>query len=102
MTKIVDLTRVEVEHLLSERDGGLGLVKVRVMADGLVLIGAVEPEAARQLATDLMNVAARAEYEQDLWRGCRKADVPEDVVGMVLTTVRFGESDRMAGEGGAA
>lgn len=95
-----DIARVDVEHGLTEARGGEGFVKIRVTSDqsDVVMLGQVDPDTARQLATDLMNVAARAEYEQDFWRESHRSGVPENAVGKMLAVVRAGESRRMEGK----
>lgn len=95
----LDLSRIEVEHGLAERDGGVGFVKIRCLTDqGKVVLGQVDPAIARELATDLNNVAARAEYEQDLWREAKANDMPDDILGSILGMVRFGEQRRHEGD----
>lgn len=91
MTQINDLDSIEVEHLLSSTTHA-GIVKIRATSDGTVLLGQVDPDAARSLANDLMRAAARAEYEADLWRGSKAAGVDDTAIGAVLTIVRNGEA----------
>lgn len=95
-----DIAGVDVEHGLTEARGGEGFVKIRVTSDqsDVIMLGQIDPETARKLATDLMNVAARAEYEQDFWRESRRAGVSENAVSKVLAVVRAGESRRMEGK----
>ena len=96
MTIIRDLTNVEVEHLLGLATG-LPLVKIRAEADGVVLVGQVSPDEARQIAAHLFESAARAEYECDFVAACQARDVPADFVGISLTLVREGEQHRHTG-----
>lgn len=102
---IHDIAGVEVEHLLSATTHA-GLVKLRVTGtvtrhtppqrkgDTQILLGQLSPAMARQIATHLFDEAARAEYEQDLWRAGKAADIADDALGHVLTLVRQGEVAR--------
>lgn len=102
---IHDICGVEVEHLLSDATAA-GLVKLRVTGtvsrhtgpqrkgDTQVLLGQLTPDQARQVATHLFEVAARAEYEQDLWRAGKAADATDAALAAILTLVRQGEAGR--------
>jgi hypothetical protein len=93
---IRDLTNIEVEHLLGLHTG-LPLVKVRAEADGVVLVGQISPDDARQIAAHLFECAARAEYEHDFVSACQAHDLPADVIGINLTLIREGEQRRHTG-----
>lgn len=91
MTKIVDLTGVEVEHMVNARTGE-PTVKVRALADGLVLLGQVDPSEARQIAGHLLEASARAEYEVDMILGLGIAgQATNGNLRMFLGAVRQGE-----------
>ncbi len=90
---IRDLTNVEVEHLLGLASG-LPLVKVRAEAAGVVLVGQISPDDARQIAGHLFECAARAEYEADLVSASIARGLPSDVIAINLTLVREGEQRR--------
>ena len=94
---ISDLAGIETEHLLGDTRGPL--VKIRCLADGIVLLGQVEPADAREIAAHLTEAAARAEYEADLYHTMRVQDWPEEHIGMVLHMVRQGEVNRHTNQG---
>lgn len=96
MTRIVDLDGIEVEHLLGERAGPL--VKIRCLATRSILLGQVTPGAARQIAAHLMEAAARAEYEADLFNTMRAEGWTDQMAGAVLHMVRAGEAARHQGD----
>lgn len=99
MTKrIEDLGNVEVEHLLG-LGTGLPLVKIRAESDLAVLVGQVDPDSARRIAGHLLEAAARAEYEHDLYSEARRLDLTAEAIGFMLGMVRVGERRRH--EGGA-
>lgn len=104
-TRLGDLTNFEVEHLLSERER-TGQVKLRAKgmvptlpADGrldVVLVGQVNPGEARKIANDLVEAAARAEYEEDLAAGLIAMGLDGDqVLAVMITAVRKGERARI-------
>ncbi len=95
-TKILDLTNVEVEHLLG-LDSGQPLVKLRAEADGVVLLGQIEPSQARRIAAHLAEAAARAEYEHDLYTAATTAGLEAGVIGFIFRLVRSGELKRHTG-----
>lgn len=91
--RITDLERVECEHGLTQ--AGKPFVKIRALHTGGSAFGEVDPADARHLATDLMNVAARAEYEHDLWAGSLAKGIGTEAIAVVLHIVREGEERRM-------
>ena len=98
-----DLDRIDVEHLLGLATGQ-GLVKIRVtMAKGARIgLGQVDPATARALAANLLNCAARAEYEQDLATEARSAGFGDEQIAAMLAMIRNGEARRhqaAAGDG---
>ena len=95
MTRIIDLDDVGVEHMLGATTSA-GLVKIRCKGVGAVLLGIVEPQQAREIAAHLFEAAARAEYEQDLWRASKAAGVTDAAIGCVLQMVRQGEERRLS------
>ena len=97
MTRITDLDGIEVEHLLGERHGPL--VKIRCLSPKAILLGQFEPSAAREIAAHLMEAAARAEYEADLFSAMRAAEFDDRVIGGVLSMVRAGEANRHTNQG---
>ena len=108
MTKITDLNGIEVEHMVNARTGE-PTVKIRALADDLVLLGQVDPAVARQIAGHLLAAAARAEYEVDMILGLGNADqATNGNLRMFFDAVRQGEilrhtaTDGMAGDGGQA
>ena len=90
---IGELANVSVEHMLGLRTG-LPLVKLRAESDGAVLVGQLSPAQARQIATDMLSAAARAEYEYDFFIGAKAVELPESTIGAVLHIVRQGEVQR--------
>lgn len=92
-----DLDGIEVEHLLG-LTSGLGLVKIRAISADRVLLGEVEPASAREIASHLMECAARAEYEQDFANACKASGIDEDDIVRMLGLVRFGEQQRHEGD----
>lgn len=92
-SRIEDLTDVSVEHMLGMATG-LPLVKLRAESAGTVLVGQLDPDAARQIAQHLLESAARAEYEADLANGTRAAGFSDDLVAELLALVRQGEIGR--------
>ena len=102
MTAIGDLAGIEVEHLLGERYGPL--VKIRCLSTGgapVILLGQVDPAAAREIAGHLHEAAARAEYEADLLATMRAEGWTDQMAGVVLAMVRAGETNRHTNQGGA-
>ncbi len=92
--RIHEITRVEVEHGLGQATNR-GFVKLRVIGDTAVMMDHLEPAAARSIAQDLLNAAARAEYEQDLYDELSTtAGMPQELIGMVIFAVRQGEARR--------
>lgn len=94
---IEDLANISVEHMVGMRTG-LPLVKVRAEGDHLrehiVLTGQLSPAQARQIAADLMNAAARAEYEVDFISEANRLGWDAATTGAVLLMVRKGEEAR--------
>lgn len=107
-TRLGDLTNIEVEHLLAERDR-TGQVKLRAKGNvafpdegllGVVFVGQVNPGEARKIANDLLEAAARAEYEEDLAAGLIAMGLDGDqLLAVMLTAVRKGERARMEPDG---
>lgn len=93
---IRDLVNVEVEHLLGLHTG-LPLVKIRAEAQGVVLVGQVSPDEARQIAAHLFECAARSEYEHDFASACHAHQLPTDVLAINLQLIREGERRRHQG-----
>lgn len=94
VTRITDLTGIEVEHLISSTTEK-PLVKIRALSENVVLFGEVDPAAARRIANHLMEAAARSEYEADFLSEMRVAEFTDDVLGLMLGMVRNGEMRRM-------
>lgn len=92
-TTFGDLTDIEVEHLLGATTG-LGLVKIRAVSADRILLGEVDPASAREIASHLMECAARAEYEQDFAKAATRAGFDEQLTVMLLGLIRFGEQKR--------
>jgi hypothetical protein len=95
-SRIEDLTDVSVEHMLGMATG-LPLVKFRAESNGTVLLGQLDPDAARQIAGHLLESTARAEYEADFANATQGAGFSDDLVAELLGLVRQGEIDRHAG-----
>lgn len=92
-TRIEDLVNVETEHLLGS-NGVRPLVKLRAESDHTVIVGQMSPAQAREIALHLLESAARAEYEADLWHGSIAAGAQEEAIAGVLRIVRQGEAPR--------
>lgn len=92
MTAIHDLAGIEVEHLLGGRHGPL--VTIRCQSTAAVLHGQVTPAQAREIAGHLMESAARAEYEADLYQTMKADGWEDDMIGAIFTMVRRGETTR--------
>lgn len=97
MTRVADLDGIEVEHLLGEAYGPL--VKVRCLSPKAILLGQVDPAAARQIAAHLTEAAARAEYEADLFTTMQAQGWTDQMAGAVLLMVRAGEANRHTNQG---
>lgn len=99
-TRIVDLIGTEIEHLvgaalLEQNDPNPGLVSIRAfVAAPIIAIAHLRPAQARQIAGQLLDAAARAEYEGDFFTAARTAGWPNDLVGSVAHLVRQGEIKR--------
>lgn len=93
MTTFEDLRGVEVEHYLGATTG-LGLVKLRAIGARYRLLGELSPADARNLARDLLDAAARADYEQDAAEGLAAIGVDDRAIAAVLHAVRAGERAR--------
>lgn len=91
--KIDDLVSIEVEHLMNAH--WKQLVKIRVKSTNAVSIGALDPDEARALAVNLLDAAARADYERDMVVGLQQTNAPEDVIAAALHVVRNGEVERL-------
>lgn len=87
--RIVDLTAIEVEHLLGATYGPL--VKVRIHGTDIITLGQITPAEARQIAGHLLEAAARAEYEADFYTAATRANVAEPAIAAFLDLVRQGE-----------
>lgn len=92
-----DLNDIEVEHLLGAATGR-GLVKIRAISADRVLLGEIDPDAARQIASHLMECAARAEYEQDFADAAKASGIDDEATYMMLSLVRRGEQNRHEGD----
>lgn len=93
MTRVTDLNGIEVEHLLGDTYGPL--VKVRCLSPKTILLGQVTPGQARQIAAHLMEAAARAEYEADLYATMRATGAwTDEMIAAVFAMVRAGEANR--------
>lgn len=92
-TAIKDLHGIEVEHMLGAAYGG-PLVKLRCVGDGVILLGEVSPDDARQIASHLMEAAARSEYEADLHSAMVANGFTLEVIVALLHMVRAGEANR--------
>ena len=88
-----NLTSVWVEHMLGTQHGPL--VKLDAEGPGILLRGQLGPEAARRIARHLMEAAARAEYEADLFATMEANDWPKAHIGAILAMVRDGEENRL-------
>lgn len=95
MTTFADILEVEVEHMLGDTHGGL--VKLRVITDGVIALGQLTPTQAREIACSLHECAARAEYEQDFYSQLKLRDFPDELVGVLFGCVRTGEYIRHTG-----
>lgn len=96
---IGDLAGVEVEHLLGLVSRA-PLVKVRAIADDRsVLVGQIDPADARRIAGHLLEAAARAEYEHDLFTEAVRIGMDDEAIGVLLAMVRTGERRRHEGGG---
>ena len=96
MTRITDLSGIDVEHLLGDTAGPL--VNIRCLSPKTILLGQVAPADARQIAAHLMEAAARAEYEADLFNTMRAEGWTDQMAGAVLHMVRSGEAARHQGK----
>ena len=94
--KIDDLVNVETEHLLG-LNTGLPLVKMRAESNRTVIVGQMSPEQAREIASHLMESAARAEYEHDLMNEMKKHEWEDEMIGGIFLMVRQGEMRRHTG-----
>ncbi len=99
MTRIIDLDGIEIEHLLGERAGPL--VKIRCLSGQAILLGQIEPSAAREIAAHLHEAAARAEYEADLYNTMRAQGWDDPTIGSLMCLVRYGEANRHTNQGDA-
>ena len=101
MTRVRDMTGVEVEHGLGEKAGPF--VVLRVFGPDAITLGHLRPVEARKIAADLMSAAARAEYEGDLHGELQRREMPDELIGLILGAVRVGEMLReTAIDGGAS
>ena len=87
---ITDLTGITVEHMVGATDHK-GMVKLRAESTEFVLVGQVPPDDARELATNIIVSAARAEYEQDFIAAATVHGLPDEMVATFLALVRQGE-----------
>lgn len=97
--KVHDIVSVETEHGLGETTGPF--VVLRVQTDAVVALGQLAPEAAREIAAHLMESAARAEYESDLYGELTRVGMPNEGIGLVMHAVRSGEIRRHTETGGS-
>lgn len=93
--KFEDLAHVEIEHMIG-LGSGLALVKFRCTSEHTVMLGQLEPAAAREIARNLFEAAARAEYELDLLTELQRIGVEEDAIATIFQAVRAGEERRMS------
>jgi hypothetical protein len=93
--RLIDLVGIEVEHGVNQR--GHGFVIIRAIGDGATSFGEVDPAEARKIATDLMNVAARAEYEQDLLVGGANVGLDMPMMAPLVDALRKAEAARHTG-----
>lgn len=89
-----DLQGVEVEHLLSTTFEGV--VKLRAISADHILLGQLTPDQARNIAAHLFEAAARAEYEQDLFRAAKAHGLDDPTIGAMFHLVREGETGRLS------
>jgi hypothetical protein len=94
-SRIEDLAGVSVEHMLGLATG-LPLVKFRAESEGTVLLGQLEPAQAREIAANLFEAAARAEYEADFARTATAGGLDGETLGQILLMIRNGEERRHA------
>lgn len=92
-SRIEDLADVSTEHLLGLATG-LPLVKMRCESDDTVLVGQLTPEQARDIASHLLESAARAEYEHDAMTAMKEAGMDDAAIGAIFHFVRAGEFHR--------
>ncbi len=88
MTRVIDLDAIEIEHLAGP------LVKIRCLSGQAILLGQIEPSAAREIAAHLHEAAARAEYEADLYNTMRARGWDAPTIGSLMHLVRYGEAHR--------
>lgn len=91
-SRIEDMTKTSVEHMLGTTFGPL--VILRVQSENTVVLGHLQPEAAREIAAHLFEAAARAEYEADFWHGLKARTFTDEMAGELLHIVRNGEARR--------
>lgn len=96
----IELEHVSIEHMLGVEYGPL--VKARITGEGgTVIAGLLTPANAREIANNLLNCAARAEYEADLERGLREElQMEPRMIAAIIHFVRYGEAERMGEEEG--
>ena len=97
MTAIRELNKVEIEHGFGSVEHK-GFVILRCIGHGAVLMSQIRPQAAREIGLNLITSAARAEYEEDLFRGLNDKEVPEQIIATVMWAVRDGERVRLSTE----
>lgn len=93
MTKIADLVHVDVSHQLNSLDSTPAVV-LRCKGTGALLLGHLTPAQARQIAADLLDSAARADYESDLVNGLTEAGFTPEQRAAIVTILRNGETTR--------
>jgi hypothetical protein len=102
--RIVDLRGTDVEqmvgaHLLSSGSLNPGLVVLRVHGSGAeIVLGHIPPSQARELAGQLLEAAARAEYEGDFLTAATRAGFDNGVIGGIINLIRHGEFERCTAE----
>ncbi len=99
MRRYFDIEGISTEHLVGEklvREGKpAGLVKVSVqMSEDVHGIGQLTPAQARDVAMHLLESAARAEYEGDVFLAAEKIGADEKVGELIATLARGGEMRR--------
>jgi hypothetical protein len=95
--RLEDLVNVESEHLVGFATNA-PLVKMRAESDGTVMVGQMSPEQARDIAMNLLECAARAEYEYDLLIEMQRLEFEDQAIAGIFGMVRAGEFRRHTGD----
>lgn len=94
MPKIHDMTNIEIEHLLGVHTD-CGIVQARIsLVGGDVVLTQMTPAIAKKIGGDLIEAAARADYEGDLGRGAKEFGMDKPMIARLITIVRRGERAR--------